>query len=94
MFHITVYNSKASKNSEYYLFNPGFAEKLRPLRKTFFSSSVNSYEEKLKITLSELWVSLKVLFDVIVKGFCYFCFCILSWCKIDLSLPTRSKEQM
>ena len=54
MFHITVYNSKASKNSEYYLFNPGFAEKLRPLRKTFFSSSVNSYEEKLKITLSEL----------------------------------------
>ena len=46
-------NSKGNKNSEYSI-NPGLTEKLRPLHKTFFSSSVNLYEEKLKITLSGL----------------------------------------
>ena len=46
-------NSKDSKNSEYSN-NPDLIEKLRPLHKTFFSPSVNSYEEKLKITLSGL----------------------------------------
>ena len=46
-------NSKGSENSEYSI-NPGLTEKLRPLHKTFFSSSVNSYKEKLKITLSGL----------------------------------------
>ena len=52
-------NSKGSKNSQYSS-NPGLTEKLRPLCKTFFSSSVNSYKEKLKITLSGLWLSLKI----------------------------------
>ena len=46
-------NSKGNKNSEYSI-NPGLTEKLRPLHKTVFSSSVNLYEEKLKITLSGL----------------------------------------
>ena len=46
-------NSNGSRNCEYSV-DPGLTEKLRPLHKTFFSSSVNSYEAKLKITLSEL----------------------------------------
>ena len=46
-------NSKGNKNSEYSI-NPGLTEKLRHLHKMFFSSSVNLFEEKLKITLSGL----------------------------------------
>ena len=38
-------NSKGSKNSNYSI-NPGLTEKLRLLRRTFFSSSVNSYKVK------------------------------------------------
>ena len=36
----------------------------------FFSSSVDSYEEKLKITLSRLWP--KILFEEILKKLCNF----------------------
>ena len=36
---------KGSRNSEYSI-NPGLNEKLGPLHTMFFSSSVNSYEEK------------------------------------------------
>ena len=41
-------NLKGGKNSEYSV-NQDFTEKLRPLRKTFFSPSVHSYEEKLTL---------------------------------------------
>ena len=47
-------NSKGSKNFEYSINMKELAEKLGPLQKTFFLSSVNSYVEKLKITLSGL----------------------------------------
>ena len=86
-------NSKHNKNSEHSI-NPGLTEKLRPLHKTFFSSSVNLHEEKFKITLSGLWLSLKVLFEEIFRRFCNFCLCILSWCKMKLSLASRNKEQI
>ena len=70
-------NSNGSRNFEY-SGDPGLTEKLRPLHKTFFSSLVNSYEEKLKITLSELWISLKILYEEIFKRFCNFhFFCIV-----------------
>ena len=59
-----------------------------------FSSSVNLYEEKLKITLSVLWLSLKILFGEIFRRFYNFHLCIFSWCKMDLSWTTRNKEQI
>ena len=74
-------NSKGSKNYEYSI-NPGLTKKLKPLHKTFFSSSVNSCEEKLKITLSWLWLSIRMLFEEFFR-FCNFHFCILLWCKMD-----------
>ena len=43
-------NSKGSKNFEYSI-DLGFTEKLRPLHHTHFSTSLNSSEEKLNITL-------------------------------------------
>ena len=52
-------------------------------------SLVNLYEQKLKITLSGLWLSLKILFEEIFKRFFSFGFC-----KIDLSLATWNKEQI
>ena len=45
-------NSSKGSNKAEHSINPGLTEKLRPLHKTFFSWSVKSYEEKLKITLS------------------------------------------
>ena len=86
-------NSEGNKNSEYSI-NLGLTEKLRPLHKTFFSSSVNLYEEKLKITLSGLWLSLKILFEENYRRYCNFRLCILLWCKMDLSLAIRNKEQI
>ena len=65
--------SKDSKNSDYSI-DPHFPEKLRPSRKSFFSSSVNSYKEKLKINLLESRLSLKILFEGIFKRFCNFLF--------------------
>ena len=43
-------NSKRSKNSDYSI-DLGFTENLRPLRNTLFSTSLNSKDEKLNITL-------------------------------------------
>ena len=86
-------NSKGSKNSEYSI-NAGLTEKLMPLHKTFFSSLVNSNEEKLMITLSRLRLSLNILFEEKFKRFYNFLVRILAWCKMDLSLATRNKEQI
>ena len=86
-------NSKGNKNSEYSI-NPGLTEKLRALHKMFFSSSVNLYKEKLKITLSGLRLLLKMLFEEIFRRFYNFRLYILSWCKMGLSLATRNKEQI
>ena len=66
-------NSKSRKNSEYFV-NPGLTEKLRLLPKTFFSSSVNSYEEKLNITLSVLFLSLKYYLRKSLRDFAIFAF--------------------
>ena len=51
LFMLQNNNSKGSENSEYSI-NSGLTGKVRPLHKIFFPSSFNSYEEKLKITLS------------------------------------------
>lgn len=59
VFITQINNSKGGSNSEN-LINPDLTEKLRPLYKTFFSWSVNSFKEKLNITLSGLWLSRKL----------------------------------
>ena len=60
-----------NENSEYpiNLTGTSLIEKLRPLHKLLFLSSVNLYEEKLNITLSGLWLSLKILFEEIFRIF-------------------------
>ena len=86
-------NSKGKKNSDYSI-NLGLTKKLRPLHKTFFSSSVNLFEEKLKTTLSRLRLSLKILFEKIFRRFRNFRLCILPWYKMDLSLATRNRTNI
>ena len=56
------------KNYEHSI-NSALTEKLRPLHKTSFLSSGSLYGEKWKITLLGLWLSIKVLFEEILKRY-------------------------